>query len=94
MYLLETFNLADTKPGKSPVFNILGNNLDGRPNSRRMNLDTIRDKYHPVRMKWGELVKMAKEKDNGSFKMAINKLQGTKEPVLKLKFHVELSKNF
>ena len=48
MYLLETFNLADTKPGKSPVFNILGNNLDGRPNSRRMNIDTIRDKYHPV----------------------------------------------
>ena len=34
-------------------------------------------------MKWGELVKMAKEKDNGSFKVTINKLQCTKEQKVK-----------
>ena len=34
-------------------------------------------------MKWGELIKMAKEKDNGSFKVGINKLQGTKEQKVK-----------
>ena len=43
--LLEIFNLADTKPGKSPVFNILVNNLDGRPNIRRMDLDSTRFKF-------------------------------------------------
>ena len=34
---------------------------------------------HPVRMKWGKVIKMPNENDNGNFKVMIKIMKGTKE---------------